>query len=215
MTTADIIAAFSLCAAGGASLALLELLRTLGAGSLRHIANRYVGALVLLNAASACLVYAFLRYALHVESNLWVVALTGMTFPAILRSRFVLYQTPRGALASAEAESFAICLDDWHRRLQHLCLDEVNSRIADEHAATLRSLRTKLSEKEMIELLADHIVAESWAESQKRHCKQLSQVVSLASPADRLRRLARLLIDVLPEERVERLTGGRRLGREE
>jgi len=96
-------------------------------------------------------------------------------------------------------------VDSWHRNLQDLCYEEVNSRIADSRARVLAALQKRLDEAEMIELLEDHIAAERMAETQAAHRKQLEDVRTLASATDRKRRLAVLMLDILPARRSEEL----------
>jgi len=89
---AGAILPFIVCAVCGAGLATLELIRTFGKWIGRYWLNRYAFALIALNVAASLAVFAFLRYGLEVESTLIVAVVTGLTFPAILRTRFTFYR---------------------------------------------------------------------------------------------------------------------------
>ena len=197
--------AFVLCGVCGALLALLELVRTFGKWIGRRGLNRFAAALILLNVAAACLVYAFLRYVLGVESDVWLVIVTGLTFPAILRSNLTFVQFPGGDGSAPERKAVSLPVHEWYRMLQTLCLDEVHSGIAAQNRQRIRRLRDRLSEEQMVEILKDHIAGETLEDSRRRHERQVEQIESLDDAGERLRRFARLMLEIMPESDVRRL----------
>lgn len=195
---------FVLCAIVGLLLAIVELIQTFGRWIGPYWRSRSVVGVMLLNMATACGVYAFIRYALEVENGLWLAVITGLTFPAILRSRFTFYQ-PLGKGDGVDAEGFSLTIDSWYRNLQNSCYEEVNSQIAAKRAQTMSRLRHCLKQKEMSEQLSDHIAAEVMSEQRKVHQEQLDEILALAKPADRERRLAALMLEIMPETVIKRL----------
>lgn len=198
---------FVLCGLAGATLAVLELFQTFGKWIGRYWANRYVLALVVLNMVAAAAVFAFLRYVLQVESSLWLAVVTGLTFPAILRSRFTLYRPPGQNGLPGEGD-LALTLDAWYGNLQNRCYEEVNAQIAVARAEMIARLRRCLTEAQLVEHLSDHIAAGLLAESRQLRQNQLAEIQVLPQSADRERRLAVLALELLPERRVKQLLRG-------
>ena len=197
--------AFVLCGVCGALLALMELVRTFGKWIGRRGLNRYAAALILLNVAAACLVYAFLRYVLGVESNVWLVIVTGLTFPTILRSKLTFVQLPGDDGSTQDRKAVSLPVHEWYRMLQTLCLQEIHRGIASQNSKHIRLLRDRLSEGQMVEALKDHIVGETLEESRSRHESQVEQFESLGDPGERVRQLARLMLDIMPQSDVREL----------
>ncbi len=198
---------FVVCAFFGAVLAAIELLQTFGRWMGNHWLNRHVAKLIALNVLAACAVYAVLRFGLGVEDALRLAVVTGLTFPAILRSKFTLFRA-----AGRDEDSpreLSIPIDAWYQNLQGLCVDEVNARIADATAREMRRLRECLSEPRMIEILADHIEAEPHPQSKEKHQRQLAQIRAMSDPTDRVRRLARLMIEIMPQGALQELVAGK------
>ena len=150
MPVTDVVLPLVVCGLFGGLLAILELIQAFGKWIGRYWSNRYVIALVGLNAIAAAGVFAFLRYALGVESSLWLIVVTGLTFPTILRSRFTFYRPLGKAASTLDTEGFSLRIDGWYRKLQNLCLDELNSQIANERRATLARLRRCLTDQDRI-----------------------------------------------------------------
>ncbi len=196
---------FVVCALAGGLLAVFELIKTFGKWIGRYWRDRYVLTLLVINMLTASVVYAFLRYALNVESTFWLVVITGFTFPAILRSRFTFYRPFGRAQGALDTEGFALSLDSWYRNLQSLCYEEVNSQIADARNEKAKRLRDRLDEKQLIETLADHIDSELMADQKQEHFDQLDSIKAIADDVTRKRRLSLLIVDLLPEQRVKQL----------
>lgn len=208
-TAFDILLPFIICAVAGALLAVFELIKTFGKWIGRYWTDRYVVSLLVINMVTAMLVYAFLRYALGVQSTLWLALITGITFPAILRSRFTFYRPFGSGQSPLDTEGFSLAIDGWYRKLQSLCYEEVNSQIADARNEKAKRLRDGYSEKQMIDLLTDHIDAELMADQKQDHLKQLDDIKALPDAATRKRRLALLIVDLFTEQRVKQLLRGR------
>jgi hypothetical protein len=205
----DVLFPFVLCALAGAALAVFELIKTFGKWIGRYWTDRYVVSLLIINMITAMLVYAFLRYALGVQSTFWLALITGLTFPAILRSRFTFYRPFGSSQGALDTAGFSLAIDGWYRKLQSLCYEEVNSQIADARNQKAKRLRDGFSEKQMIDLLTDHIDSELMPDQKRDHLEQLADIRALTDAAARKRRLALLMVDLLPEQRVKQLLKGR------
>jgi hypothetical protein len=205
----DAVIPFVICALAGAALAVFELIKTFGKWIGRYWTDRYVLSLLIVNMATAMIVYAFLRYGLGVQSTLWLALITGLTFPAVLRSRFTFYRPFGSSQSPLDATGFSLAIDGWYRKLQSLCYEEVNSQIADARNQRAKRLRDRYTEKQLIELLTDHIDSELMADQKRDHLQQLEDIKSLADAATRKRRLSLLIVDLLPEQRVKQLLKNR------
>ena len=201
----DVALPFVICALAGLLLSAFELMRSFRKRVWRYWLNRYVVALMALNAATAGVVYAVLRYALGVQSTFWLALVTGLTFPSLLRGRFTLYRPLDKAQNPPGGNEFALTLDAWYRELQRQCYDEVNSLIAADVSATIRRLRDCLSEKEMNEALSDHIAAEPLPDRQKEHAGEHQRIKDLSTADERRRRLAALMVEIMPGQRIEQI----------
>ena len=155
---------------------------------------------------AACGVYAFLRFGLGVEDTLSLAAVTGLTFPAILRSKLTFFRVE--GKEEGSPRELSLPLDVWYRNLQELCMEEVNSRIADATARKMRSLRRILSEQRMVEILSDHIAAEPREESRAKHQRQVEKIQAGPDANHRLRLLARLMLEIIPEATIQELLEG-------
>jgi hypothetical protein len=207
--TLDAIIPFAICALAGALLAVFELIKTFGKWIGRYWTDRYVVSLLLINVITAMLVYAFLRYALGIENTIWLALITGLTFPAILRSRFTFYRPFGSSQGALDTAGFSLALDGWYRKLQSLCYEEVNSQIADARNQKAKRLRERFTEKQLIDLLTDHIESELMADQKQDHLEQLNSIRAIIDAATRKRRLALLVVDLLPEQRVKQLMKNR------
>ncbi|MEW5987773.1 MAG: hypothetical protein AB1791_14155 [Chloroflexota bacterium] len=196
---------FVLCGLAGATLAVLELFQTFDKWLGRYWTNRYVLALIVLNVVTAAAVFAFLRYALGVENSLWLALVTGLTFPAILRSRFTLYRPPGQGGNRPGRDDLALTLDAWYSNLQNRCYEEVNAQIAVRRAEVVARLRRCLTEEQLAEHLSDHVAAGLLPEARQLQQSQLAEIQSLPLAADRERRLAILALELLPDKHVRRL----------
>lgn len=196
---------FLACAIAGALLAALELIRTFGKWIGRYWTNRYVLSLVMLNVLSAMGVYAFLRYALGVQSDIWLAIITGVTFPTILRSRFTFYRPIGKAGEQLDTDSFSVTVDGWYRTLQDRCYEEINSRIAAANSEVQARLKNCLTDQQMIDALQDHIAAEPMSDKRAMHEQALHEIRGIRDLAMRKRRLAVLMTDLMPEEKIKRI----------
>ena len=194
---------FLWCAFFGALLAVLELVRTFGKWIGRYWTNRYVMSLIGLNVLSAMGVYAFLRYALGVQSDVWLAIITGVTFPTILRSRFTFYRPIGKANEQLDTDSFSVTVDGWYRTLQDRCYEEINSQIAAANSEVQARLKKCLSEQKMIETLEDHIAAEPMSNKRAAHEDMLAEIRALKDAAVRKRRLAVLMTELMPDQKIQ------------
>jgi hypothetical protein len=196
---------FIVCAVAGALLAILELIKTFGKWIGRYWTNRYVLALLALNIFSAMGVYAFLRYALGVQNDVWLAIITGVTFPTILRSRFTFYRPIAQSGQQIDTDSFSVTVDGWYRTLQDRCYDEINSQIAAKNSEVQARLKNCLTEPQMINELQDHIAAEPMSDKRAVHEQMLREIRGIHEVAVRKRRLAVLMTDLMPEQKIRRI----------
>lgn len=201
----DVILPFLLCAVGGTALAAVELIRTFGRWIWRYWRAKSVLAIIALNVLSAAGVYAFLRYALQIENSIWLILITSVTFPTILRSRFIFYRPFGKAGDTLDTDSFSVTLDNWYRLLQDQCYDDVNRRIAAANSELQVRLKRCLTEKKMITLLEDNIAAMPMASKRAEAEQDLAAVRAIKEAEARERRLAVLMTDILTDEKVRRI----------
>jgi len=204
----DMIWPFIICGLFGVLLAVMELIRTFGKWIGRYWTNRYVLSLIGLNAVTAMGVFAFMRYVLGVQSDVWLAIVTGITFPTILRSRFTFYRPLGKSKATIDVDGFSLTVDGWYRNLQNLCYEEVNTQIASERSKLLTRLRRCLTDKKMIELLRDHIAVEPMVEKKAEHASLLKTISELTDDEERHRQLAALMMDIMLESAIKQLLRG-------
>jgi hypothetical protein len=210
MPLLEIVLPFVVCALAGLLLSAFELIRSFRKSIGRYWLNRYVLAPMALNVVTAGVVYAFLRYVLGVQSNLWLAIVTGLTFPSLLRGRFTLYRPLDKAQDGPGVDGFALTLDAWYRELQQQCYDEINSLIAADISRTIKRLRDCLGEKTMNEALSDHITAEPLPNRKEEHAAEHDRIKALPKTDDRQRQLAALMVDIMPDQRIQQLLKGRK-----
>lgn len=139
--------------AAGGVFGILELLQTFGRWIGRYWLNRYTLSIVALNGLTALLVFAFLRYALEIRSGPWLAAITGFTFPTILRSRFTFYRPFSAKGGPVDTEGFSLAVDGFYRQLQSLCYAEVNSQIAADRRLLLDRIRRRFPQPDLTQVL--------------------------------------------------------------
>lgn len=201
---------FILCSLGGVLLALGELLETFGKWFLRHLLNRavlsYTLLLVFCNVVTAILVYAILRYLLNIDGDLQLAIATGLTFPTLLRTRFTLYRPPSEATETdiRDQKAFSLSIEQWYRKLQNGCYEELQCIIAAERNARTEPIK-KLDERKIINILRDQIAAILNQEKRQEYNQKLEKACSLKTEEERKRWLSLLVIDIVPEYQIKRL----------
>lgn len=191
---------FVLCSIAGFALAIIELFTTFGRWLGKYWANKYVLSIIILNILTANVVYAILRFLFGIESTLWLAIITGVTFPTILRSRFTFYQ-PVGK-DGIDTESLSITLNKWYQELQNACYEEVNSLIAGDRAKMVTRLRHCFTPVQMRNFLSDHIESEVMVDKKERHRTQLEEILAIENNGKRERRLAVLMMTLMPPGRI-------------
>jgi len=197
------VAPFLICALAGALLAIFELVQTFRGWLGKHFFHREVAAIISLNIATALIVYSIIHFVIGVESTLWLAVATGVTFPAILRSNFTFYRPANSAGGAADLGAVSLRVGTWYENLQTLGVEAVNRTVADGRAQSLRELRETFSEQEIIDRLEDHITAELVEGSRQDHEQKLAAIRALTDASKRLRYLAGLALDILPESRIQ------------
>ena len=205
MPPLDSILPYALCGVCGAGLAVIELLQTFGKWLGRFGKNRYAAALIVLNAVTAIGVLAFVRYVLEIESGIGTAVLTGLTFPTILRTDFTYFRAIGGETENPEQPRLSIPVHAWYRSIEDLCYKEVDREIADARAQAAMGIRRSLSQTQVVAAIDAHITGELIEENRAKHRAELEQILALADDNTRLTRLAALMVDVLPEARVQEL----------
>lgn len=191
---------FVICSIAGLLLASIELFTTFGRWLGKYWATRYVIAIILINILTANVVYAILHYLFGIEGTFWLAIITGITFPTILRSRFTFYQ-PVGK-DGLDSESFSLTLNKWYHDLQNLCYEEVNGLIAGDRSRVVNRLRHCFTPAQMRDFLSDHIESEVMTDNKEKHRKQFEEILAIETLKDRERRLAVLMVSIMPPARI-------------
>lgn len=206
MSFNDFVLPFLLCATAGLLLSMFELFKTFGRWLGSYWLNRYVIFIIALNIVVAVFVYAFLHFALGIENTLWLALITGVTFPTILRSRFIFYRPV--AKEGIDINGFSLTLDGWYRDLQNICYEVVNNRIAGDRAQTMARLRKCLTPAEMNDHLSDHIESGVMQDKRQEYRQQLRAVMEIEDRKTRERRLAAMMMQLMSDKQIKNLLKG-------
>jgi hypothetical protein len=90
-------------------LAFFELLKTFQRVVGSALRSKWGLALLGINALSAVVVYAVVRYVLNINAGLWTAVVVGLVFPTILRSRFTFYRQA-GVKTDPQLSEFSVKL---------------------------------------------------------------------------------------------------------
>ena len=205
MNTLDVVAPFFVAALAGAALAFFELLRTFQRNIGRALKSRWGLVLLGLNALSAVGVYAIVRYVFKFDAGIWTALVVGVTFPVVIRSRFTFYRQP-GEEDSANLTEFSLKVDEFYQTLQGWCLDEVNTRLAEQRKALAEAIKNKFSVKQLEKELRDLIASGVMPEKRQEQEKKLDEILQTQDNARREQLLALLLIDLSTAESLRHLT---------
>jgi len=109
------------------SLALTgyELFKIFGRDVGRTLRNRWALLAGFLNLITALIVWFIVHNLLAIEPSLPSALVTGLTFPALLRSRFTLYRSI-GAAETEEVNELSLKMDQIYHDLQRALYKEVN-----------------------------------------------------------------------------------------
>jgi hypothetical protein len=197
---------FGIAALAGFAWAFIELLDTFQRDIGSALRNRWGWALLGLNAASALVVYAIVRYLFHVD-GLWTALVVGATFRVILQSRFTIYRK-FGAKDEPGLGDFSLKLDRVYQTLQEWCYKEVNIMLAEKRSALAEGLKKKLDVKQMEKELNNLIASEPMEANKKEHQTKFENILQKHPEGeDRHHALALLFIEVSTRQRIRKLVG--------
>lgn len=176
-------------------LTTFELFKIFGRDIGRALRNRFALSLGLLNVAAAVVVWLVIHSLFHVQPTFLSAAVTGLTFPALLRSRFTLYRS-LGPAEAGEVDELSLKMDEIYHALQQALYREVNLHLAAARLALSQRLRQAFGADEMAEYLAEFIAAERMENERLIHQGQLEGILAIPDQATRHRQLAYLLLDL-------------------
>jgi len=205
MNTLNVVAPFVVAALAGAALAFFELLTTFQRNIGRALKSRWGLVLLGLNALSAVGVYAIVRYVFKFDAGIWTALVVGITFPVVIRSRFTFYRQPEEK-ETANLTEFSLKVDEFYQTLQGWCLNEVNTRLAEQRKALAEAIKDKFSVKQLEKELRDLIASGVMPEKRQEQEKKLDEILQTLDSARRAQLLALLLIDLSTAESLRRLT---------
>lgn len=206
MTTLQALAPFLVAALAGAALTFFELLKTFQRAVGSALRSRWGLALLGLNALSAILVYAFVRYALNVDAGLWTALAVGLTFPVLLRSRFTLYRQT-GKKDDPDLTEISLKLDEFYQTLQDWCYTEVNAWLAAERYTQAEAIKEKYTVRQLEQRLSDLIASEPMPAKRDEHEARLQSILTAYKddPHRRHHELAVLYIDISTPQEIHKL----------
>lgn len=198
------IAALFVAALAGAALAFFELLTTFQRNIGRALSSRWGLVLVGLNALSAVGVYAIVRYVFKFDAGIWTALVVGVTFPVVIRSRFTFYRQP-GEKETANLTEFSLKVDEFYQALQGFCLNEVNTRLAEQRKALAETIKNRFTVKQLEKELRDLIASGVMPEKRQEQEKKLDEILQIQNNARREQLLALFLIDLSTPDGIRRL----------
>ncbi|PWH13593.1 MAG: hypothetical protein DDG58_13870 [Ardenticatenia bacterium] len=174
----------------------------------RTLRNRYALILFLLNIGMALAVWWFVHRLLAIQPTILTTLVTGLTFPALLRSRFTIYRTIAPATRDGEQKSavdeISLKMDEMYRNLQSACYKEIDLELARERAALNKQLREAFSAAQIAERLEDIIGNITIEEDRERLQEKLNSIQSVPDEARRHAQLANLLIQLSDRDELKR-----------
>jgi len=158
-----------------------------------------------INALSAIGVFAVVRYVFGFDAGIWTALVVGITFPLVIRSRFIFYRQPVDKDAAGLTE-FSLKVDEFYQTLQDLCYSEVNTRLAEERKALAEALKDKFTAKQLEKELRDLIAAEPMQAKRTEHEEKLAGILAEYDEAVRREHaLALLLIDISTPQKIREM----------
>lgn len=174
----------------------------------RTLRNRYALILFLLNIGTALLVWWFVHYLLSVQPTVLTTLVTGLTFPALLRSRFTVYRTIAPSTSDGEGKSavdeISLKMDEMYRSLQSAFYKEIDLELARERAALNKQLREAFPAAQIAERLEDIINNITIDADRERLQEKLTNIQNIADETKRHAQLANLLIQLSGRDELKR-----------
>ena len=170
--------------------------------------NRYALILFLLNIATAFVVWWFVHRLLAVQPTILTTLVTGLTFPALLRSRFTIYRTIAPSTGDGEPKSavdeISLKMDEMYRGLQNAFYKEIDLELARERAALNKQLRDVFSAAQIAERLEDIITNITIDADRERLQEKLNTIQAIPEEGRRHVQLANLLIQLSDRAELKR-----------
>ena len=181
----------------------------------RTLGNRHALFLFLLNIGMALIVWWFIHGLLAVQPTILTTLATGLTFPALLRSRFTLYRTiptADGAAGQTGAvDEVSLKMDEMYRGLQSAFYKEIDLRLARERLLLSRQLRETFTAEQLDDHLAGVIGQITIEEDRARLEAKLDAIRAITDDRKRHDQLANLLIHVTDRAELRRAIRDRSL----
>jgi len=180
----------------------------------RTLGNRHALFLFLLNIGMALIVWWFIHGLLAVQPTILTTLATGLTFPALLRSRFTLYRTippADGAGQPSAVDEVSLKMDEMYRGLQSAFYKEIDLRLARERLLLSRQLRETFTAEQLDDHLAGVIGQITIEEDRARLEAKLDAIRAITDDRKRHDQLANLLIHVTDRAELRRAIRDRSL----
>jgi hypothetical protein len=184
-------------------LSLYEIFKTFGRDFGRSLGRRYALLLIVLNVGTALVVWWIIHGLLAVEPTFPSTLVTGLTFPALLRSRFTLYRSIVPGQAD-ETSELSLKMDEIYQSIQVALVGEVNLNLAGERVAISKQLRQTFTADEMAGHLGDFIASEPVASEREKHQAQLDAILAIQDADKKHLQLANLLIALKDRAELKR-----------
>ena len=169
----------------------------------RALHCRYALWLGLLNVAAAVLVWLIVHQALGFEPSLLSAVVTGLTFPALLRSRFTFYRSFGSSTEPDQVDELSLKMDEVYQTVQRALYQEVNLQLAEARQKLSLQIRRAFTARQLADYLADFIAHERLPDEQARHQRQLDEIIAIEAAKVRHRQAANLLLDLKSESDIQ------------
>lgn len=140
-------------------------------------------------------VWGVVHSLIGIQPSLLSALVTGLTFPTLLRSRFTLYRSIGSAQAD-EVNELSLKMDEIYHTLQRALYREVNLQLTNARLELSHKLREIFTARQLADYLADFIEHERLPDEQRKHQRQLEEILAIADGKTRHRQLANLLLDL-------------------
>lgn len=130
-----------------------------------------------------------------IQATILSAVVTGLTFPALLRSRFTLYRS-LGPAESDEVDELSLKMDQIYQDLQRALYYEVNLQLTEERQRLSQQIRQSFSARELADYLADFIAHERLPAEKQKHQRSLDKILAIEDGKTRHRQLANLLLEL-------------------
>jgi hypothetical protein len=184
------------------ALSAYEIFKIFGRDFGRALGSRFTLLVGFLNLIAAVLVWGVVHNLIGVQPSLLSALVTGLTFPTLLRSRFTLYRSIGSAQAD-EVNELSLKMDEVYHTLQRALYREVNLQLTTARLELSHQIRESFTARQLADYLADFMAHERLPDEQRRHQRQLDEIMAIADPKVRHRQLANLLLDLKTAAKIK------------